>query len=119
MISGSGSIGHGTEWRTDGHSRIYNRLWDVTSIERYVGQSTHPFRGVAYFARDPLRSHFHEPQKNEIYFLNIYIRPILPSLYFGQLGANMYADERQWFTWRYAVLWPELCAKKCEYTIKG
>ena len=23
------------------------------------------------FARDPLRSYFHEPQKNEIYFLNI------------------------------------------------
>ena len=23
-----------------------------------------------YFARDPLRSYFHEPQKNEIYFLN-------------------------------------------------
>ena len=26
--------------------------------------------GVTYFARDPLRSYFHEPQKNEIYFLN-------------------------------------------------
>ena len=25
---------------------------------------------VTYFARDPLRSYFHEPQKNEIYFLN-------------------------------------------------
>ena len=23
----------------------------------------------AYFTRDPLRSYFHEPQKNEIYFL--------------------------------------------------
>ena len=27
--------------------------------------------GVTYFARDPLRSFFHDPQKNEIYFLNI------------------------------------------------
>ena len=27
--------------------------------------------GITYFARDPLRSYFHEPQKNEIYFLNI------------------------------------------------
>ena len=27
--------------------------------------------GVTYFARDPLRSYFHEPQKNEIYFLNV------------------------------------------------
>ena len=26
--------------------------------------------GVTYFARDPLRSYFDEPQKNEIYFLN-------------------------------------------------
>ena len=25
---------------------------------------------VTYFARDPLSSYFHEPQKNEIYFLN-------------------------------------------------
>ena len=25
--------------------------------------------GVTYFARDPLRSYLHEPQKNEIYFL--------------------------------------------------
>ena len=28
-----------------------------------------PF-GATYFARDPLRSYFHEPQKNEIYVLN-------------------------------------------------
>ena len=27
-------------------------------------------KGVTYFSRDPLRSYFHEPQKNEIYFLN-------------------------------------------------
>ena len=27
-------------------------------------------KGVTYFARDPLLSYFHEPQKNEIYFLN-------------------------------------------------
>ena len=27
-------------------------------------------KGVTYFARNPLRSYFHEPQKNEIYFLN-------------------------------------------------
>ena len=26
--------------------------------------------GVIYFACDLLRSYFHEPQKNEIYFLN-------------------------------------------------
>ena len=26
--------------------------------------------GVIYFARDPLRPYFHDPQKNEIYFLN-------------------------------------------------
>ena len=26
--------------------------------------------GVTYFARDSLLSYFHEPQKNEIYFLN-------------------------------------------------
>ena len=29
--------------------------------------------GVIYFARDLLRSYFHEQQKNENYFLNIYI----------------------------------------------
>ena len=28
--------------------------------------------GVTYFARYPLRSYFHDPQKNEIYFLNEY-----------------------------------------------
>ena len=28
--------------------------------------------GVIYFARAPLRSYFHDPQKNEIYFLNKY-----------------------------------------------
>ena len=28
---------------------------------------------VTYFALDPLRSYFDEPQKTEIYFLNIYI----------------------------------------------
>ena len=28
--------------------------------------------GVTYFARDPLRSYFFEPQKNEFYFLNGY-----------------------------------------------
>ena len=27
--------------------------------------------GITYFARNPLRSYFHEPQKNEIYFLNV------------------------------------------------
>ena len=27
--------------------------------------------GAIYFACGPLRSYFHEPQKNEIYFLNI------------------------------------------------
>ena len=26
--------------------------------------------GVTYFAGDPLRSYFHEPQKTEFYFLN-------------------------------------------------
>ena len=26
---------------------------------------------LEYFARDPLRLYFHEPQKNEIYFLNV------------------------------------------------
>ena len=26
--------------------------------------------GVTYFARGPLCSYFHEPQKNEIFFLN-------------------------------------------------
>ena len=25
---------------------------------------------TTYFARNPLRSYFHEPKKNEIYFLN-------------------------------------------------
>ena len=29
--------------------------------------------GVTFFARDPLRSYFDECQKNENYFLNIYI----------------------------------------------
>ena len=29
--------------------------------------------GVTYFARAPLRSYFHDPQKNKIYFLNIII----------------------------------------------
>ena len=33
----------------------------------------HPL-GDFYFARDPLRSYFHEPQKNEIYFLNVQYR---------------------------------------------
>ena len=28
--------------------------------------------GVTYFARDLSRSYLHEPQKNEIYFLNVY-----------------------------------------------
>ena len=27
--------------------------------------------GITYFACDPLHSYFHEPQKNEIYFLNL------------------------------------------------
>ena len=27
--------------------------------------------GVTYFARAPLRSYFHDLQKNEIYFLNV------------------------------------------------
>ena len=27
-----------------------------------------------YFARDPLRSYFHEPQKNGIYFLNLNVK---------------------------------------------
>ena len=28
--------------------------------------------GVTYFARAPLRSYFHDPRKNDIYFLNEY-----------------------------------------------
>ena len=28
-----------------------------------------PVLGIIYFASDPLRSYFNEPQKNEIYFL--------------------------------------------------
>ena len=27
--------------------------------------------GITYFAGEPLRSDFHEPQKNKIYFLNV------------------------------------------------
>ena len=34
--------------------------------------------GVIYFARDLLRSYFDEQQKNEIYFLNIYITTDFP-----------------------------------------
>ena len=34
--------------------------------------------GVTYFARDLLRSYFDEQQKNEIYFLNIYIATDFP-----------------------------------------
>ena len=30
-----------------------------------------------YFARDPLRSCFHEPQKNENYFLNVMFLAIM------------------------------------------
>ena len=34
--------------------------------------------GITYFARDPLRLYFHEPQKNEIYFLNKHFKQTLP-----------------------------------------
>ena len=35
-------------------------------------QSERDALGITYFARDPLRSNFHEPQKNEIYFLSVW-----------------------------------------------
>ena len=34
--------------------------------------------GIIYFTRDLLRSYFDEQQKNEIYFLNIYIATDFP-----------------------------------------
>ena len=37
--------------------------------ERYGSRGKLTWR--TYFARDLLRSYFHEPQKNEIYFLNV------------------------------------------------
>ena len=33
-------------------------------------QSLRDAQGVTYFARAPLRSYFHDPQKNKIYSLN-------------------------------------------------
>ena len=47
-------------------------------------------KGVTYFARDPLRSYFNEPAKNEIYFLNIYSLGIFTEKpYSKPLGCNV------------------------------
>ena len=47
-------------------------FWGSWKYERngsHAKLTWHP-SGVTYFARDPLHSYFHEPQKNEIYFLS-------------------------------------------------
>ena len=48
-----------------------------------------PILGVTYFARDPLRSYFDEPQKNEIHFLNV-----LPDPRSADSNKNIYMRMR-------------------------
>ena len=45
---------------------------------KYEHNTTGPVQnlGVTYFACDLLHSYFHEPQKNEIYFLNMFVKII-------------------------------------------
>ena len=48
---------------------IFLRFMEVWTQRVPCKVNVTPF-GVTYFARDTLRSYFHEPQKNEIHFLN-------------------------------------------------
>ena len=50
------------------YMRWISFFWGSRKYERNGSRAK--LTGVTYFARDPLRSYFHEPQKNEIYFLN-------------------------------------------------
>ena len=54
------------------YKRWISFFWGSWKYERNGSRAKLTWRplGVTYFARDPLRSYFHEPQKNEIYFLN-------------------------------------------------
>ena len=45
----------------------------ISVFWRFMEVCTQRVPGVTYFARDPLRSYFHEPQKNEIYFSSVFI----------------------------------------------
>ena len=61
----------------------YKRIsffWESWKYERNGSHAKLTWRpsGVTYFARNPLRSYFHEPQKIEIYFLNSHF--IYPSV---------------------------------------
>ena len=53
-------------------------FWGSWKYERNGSRAKLTWRpsGITYFARDPLRSYFHEPQENEIYFLNELIEQI-------------------------------------------
>ena len=57
-------------------------FWGSWKYERSGSRAKLRWRpsDVTYFARDPLRSYFHEPQKNEIYFLNIYTHQQFPKM---------------------------------------
>ena len=55
------------------HKRWSSFFWGSWKYEpnrSHAKLTWHPL-GVTYFACDPLRSYFHEPQKNEIHFLNV------------------------------------------------
>ena len=54
------------------YKRWISFFWDSRKYERNGSRAKLTWRpsGITYFARDPLRPYFQEPQKNEIYFLN-------------------------------------------------
>ena len=50
------------------YKRWISFFWGSSKYERNGSRAKFTWR--PYFARDPLRSYFDEPQENEIYFLN-------------------------------------------------
>ena len=72
MVTSGGELRgrFGTELRPDiSKNPPHSYTWAL-KIRTYSYFVPCKVKVVTYFARDPLRSYFHEPQKNEIYFLN-------------------------------------------------
>ena len=71
-------------WRTHKHlrnkfnfSEVHGSMNATCHVQKEwrpkgVTLTLHGTSGVTYFARDPLRSYFHEPQKNEIHLLHLH-----------------------------------------------
>ena len=87
------------------YKRWISFFWSSSKYERNGSSAQLPEEGVTYFARDPLRSYFYEPQKNEIYFLKTrYILEDLGTTTLYQSQTKVHADKNTIQEFRMSIL---------------